>query len=200
MRPRLALIGILVLLLCPGSGWTDSGSDPAVLVQETSERLLKVLRERRAQLQDEPGLIYELVEEIVLPHFDFTRMSRWVLGKYWRTATREQRRRFRQEFRTLLVKSYASSLLEFLDDEFRYQQPRLAKGAKKATVRTEVLRRGATPVRIEYRLFRGKDGWKAYDVLVEGVSLVANYRSSFAQEIRREGLDSLITRLAEHNS
>ena len=90
-------------------------------------------------------------------------------------------------------------MLEFIDDQFRYPPVRMKPGAKRVTVRTDVIRRGAQPVRIEYRLFRGRDGWKAYDVLVEGVSLVANYRSSFAGEIRKSGLDALIARLAEHN-
>ena len=200
MKRYMAGLGMLILLLCSGSALAATNSDPAALVKDTSERMLEVLRERRAQLQDEPELIYGLVEDIVLPHFDFTRMSRWVLGKYWRKATPEQRRRFEKEFRMLLVKTYATSLLEFVDDEFRYPPLRVGKAAKKVTVRTDVLRSGAAPVRIEYRLFRGKKGWKAYDVLVEGVSLVANYRSSFAEEIRQKGLDGLITRLVEHNS
>ncbi len=199
-RSISVLLGILFLLLGAGSGWATSGSDPQALVKETSERMLTVLREQREQLQDNPERIYALVEDIVLPHFDFTRMSRWVLGKYWRKATPEQRRRFENEFRMLLVKTYATSLLEFVDDRFRYPPLRVDKGARKVTVRTDVLRSGAAPVRIEYRLFRSRDGWKAYDVLVEGISLVANYRSSFAEEIRQKGLDGLIARLAEHNS
>ncbi|HFC53662.1 MAG TPA: ABC transporter substrate-binding protein [Gammaproteobacteria bacterium] len=200
MKRGVIYLGLLILLLWAGSGWSAPEDDPVALVKATSEQMLKVLRKRRAQLEDEPELIYELVEQIALPHFDFTRMSRWVLGRYWRKATPEQRRRFEKEFRTLLVKTYATSLLEFVDDEFRYPPQRLDQKSRKVTVRTEVLRGGGAPVRIEYRMFKGKEGWKAYDVLVEGVSLVANYRSSFADEIRQKGLDGLITRLARHNN
>jgi len=196
---RIILFFMLVLLLVPAGAVEERGSDPYSLVKSTSERMLSILREQREQLEKHPERIYELVNEIVIPHFDFTRISRWVLGKYWRQATPEQRRRFENEFRTLLVKTYATSLLEFVDDQFRYPPVRMKPGAKRVTVRTDVIRRGAPPVRIEYRMFRGKQGWKAYDVLVEGVSLVANYRSSFAEEIRKKGLDALITRLAEHN-
>ncbi len=194
--------GLIVLLLLPVTVVADatSSDDPQALVKNTSERMLSVLREQREQLKKNPELIYGLVDDIVIPHFDFTRMSRWVLGKYWRQATPEQRKRFANEFRTLLVKTYATSLLEFIDDEFKYPPLRMKPGAKKVTVRTDVIRSGAAPVRIEYRLFKGKDGWKAYDVLVEGISLVANYRSSFAEEIRQGGLDKLIARLVEHNN
>ncbi len=196
---KRALLFLLVLFLSAGMATEEKSGDPRALVRDTSERLLSVLRAQREQLEKHPERIYDLVNEIVVPHFDFSRISRWVLGKYWRQATPEQRRRFESEFRTLLVKTYATSLLEFIDDQFRYPPVRMKPGAKRVTVRTDVIRRGAQPVRIEYRLFRGRDGWKAYDVLVEGVSLVANYRSSFAGEIRKSGLDALIARLAEHN-
>ncbi len=196
---RALLLFLLALFLSPGMAAEDKSGDPQALVRDTSERMLSVLRAQREQLEKHPERIYDLVNEIVIPHFDFSRISRWVLGKYWRQATPEQRRRFENEFRTLLVKTYATSLLEFIDDQFRYPPVRMKPGAKRVTVRTDVIRQGAQPVRIEYRLFRGRDGWKAYDVLVEGVSLVANYRSSFAEEIRKSGLDALIARLAEHN-
>jgi len=190
---------IFVFLLLPAAAETEDASDPRGLVKNTSERMLSILRKEREQLKKNPELIYGLVNEIVIPHFDFTRISRWVLGKYWRQATSEQRQQFANEFRTLLVKTYATSLLEFVDDEFKYPPLRMKPDAKRVTVRTDVIRSGAAPVRIEYRLFKAKDGWKAYDVLVEGISLVANYRSSFAEEIRQGGLDKLIARLEEHN-
>jgi len=198
---RIPLFLLLICFVLPFGVAADGAieDDPYLLVKETSEKMLSILRERKEELEKHPERIYALVNEIVIPHFDFTRISRWVLGKYWRQATPEQRRRFEEEFRTLLVKTYATSLLEFVDDQFRYPPLRMKPGAKRVTVRTDVIRRGAQPVRIEYRMFRGKEGWKAYDVLVEGVSLVANYRSSFAEEIRKEGLDALIARLAEHN-
>ncbi len=190
----------MLLLSGVAAGVETAATDPHALVKDTSERMLSILRDQREQLEKNPELIYGLVDQVVIPHFDFTRMSRWVLGKYWRQATPEQRERFATEFRTLLVKTYATSLLEFVDDEFKYPPLRMKPDAKRVTVRTDVIRSGAAPVRIEYRLFKGKEGWKAYDVLVEGISLVANYRSSFAEEIRQGGLDKLIARLAEHNN
>ncbi len=204
-RPACLVAGLvmaLMLLFLPAAmaSAAAGGEDPRALVKVTTERLLSIMQEQREQLERDPEQIYGLVNEIVIPHFDFTRMSRWVLGKYWRQATPEQRRRFEKEFRTLLVKSYATSILEFVDDEFRYPPLRMKPGAKRVTVRTDVIRGGAAPVKIEYRLFKTKDGWKAYDVLVEGVSLVTNYRSSFAEEIRQGGLDKLIARLEKHNS
>ncbi len=199
---RFYLWLLMVPVLLPGlsaANLTADRDDPYVLVRDTSQRMLSVLRKQREQLEQKPELIYGLVDDIVIPHFDFMRMSRWVLGRYWRKATPQQRERFANEFRTLLVKTYATSLLEFVDDEFKYPPLRMKRGVKRVTVRTDVIRSGAAPVRIEYRLFRGREGWKAYDVLVEGISLVANYRSSFAEEIKRDGLEHLIARLAEHN-
>ncbi len=200
MKRYLVSLALMLLLSGVAAATTATSNDPHALVKNNSERMLSILREQHKQLKKKPELIYELVNEIVIPNFDFTRMSRWVLGKYWRQATPEQRQRFENEFRMLLVKTYATSLLEFIDDEFKYPPLRMKPGAKRVTVRTDVIRSGAAPVRVEYRLFNGKDGWKAYDVLVEGISLVANYRSSFAEEIRQRGLDKLIARLAEHNN
>ncbi len=200
MRRCILFLGLMLLLWGVAAAAETAATDPHALVKNTSERMLSILRDQRERLKKKPELIYGLVDQVVIPHFDFTRMSRWVLGKYWRQATPEQRERFATEFRTLLVKTYATSLLEFIDDQFKYPPLRMKPDAKRVTVRTDVIRSGAAPVRIEYRLFKGKEGWKAYDVLVEGISLVANYRSSFAEEIRQGGLDKLITRLAEHNN
>jgi len=200
VRRCILFLGLMLLLWGVAAAAETAATDPHALVKNTSERMLSILRDQRERLKKKPELIYGLVDQVVIPHFDFTRMSRWVLGKYWRQATPEQRERFATEFRTLLVKTYATSLLEFIDDQFKYPPLRMKPDAKRVTVRTDVIRSGAAPVRIEYRLFKGKEGWKAYDVLVEGISLVANYRSSFAEEIRQGGLDKLITRLAEHNN
>jgi phospholipid transport system substrate-binding protein len=170
------------------------------LVEETSERMLDALRKNRAVLQKDPRQIYGLVNAIVLPHFDFTVMSRWVLGKYWREATADQRSRFIEEFRTLLVRTYSQALLEYSNETIEFlPMPQLAPNATDVTVRSEFHPKTGAPIPVNYSLHLIKDAWKIYDVTVDGVSLVTNYRSTFAEQIRTDGIESMINNLAERN-
>ncbi|RMD71200.1 MAG: ABC transporter substrate-binding protein, partial [Gammaproteobacteria bacterium] len=122
--------------------------DPLQLVQQTAERMLAEIRAHKAELQQHPERIYDLVEDIVLPHFDFERMSRLVLGRYWRSATPEQRRRFVKEFRMLLVRTYANALLEYSDQKLSYGPVR--GSGDEVTVHTEVAQPGGLPIPIDY--------------------------------------------------
>jgi phospholipid transport system substrate-binding protein len=126
-------------------------------------------------------------------------MSSWVLGKYWRTATPAQRDRFTQEFRTLLVRTYAKSLSEYTDNKITYLPMRGSPQQSEVKVRTEVEQPGGFPIPIDYDLYRKGDDWKVYDVTIDGVSLVTNYRTTFANQIREDGLDKLIATLADRN-
>lgn len=190
------------LLLLALLGWNPALAapvSPLEVVRSTSEQMLDRLRAERSLIEAEPARLYGLVEDIVLPHFDFRRMAQWVLGKYWRRATPEERERFTSEFRTLLVRTYSTALLDYTDQEIHYLPLKLPEGASDATVRTEVVQPGGPPIPIDYRMYWDGSEWKVYDVAINGVSLVANYRSTFAAEIRQRGLDALIARLAERN-
>jgi phospholipid transport system substrate-binding protein len=146
-------------------------------------------------LQQNPDGIYDLVKEIITPHFDFIRISAWALGKHWRTASKEQKLRFITAFRTLLVQTYGVVLLDYTDQELRYLPLRDDPASGDVTVRTEVIQPNGEAVSINYRLYLKNGAWKVYDISVEGVSLVTNFRTSFATEIKQAGLDSLIQRL-----
>ncbi len=172
---------------------------PQTLVQETSEKMLAKLKAEKELLKQEPGRIYELVNEIVIPHFDFEYMSQLVLGKYWRRASADQRHEFTEQFRTLLVRTYAKSLNEYSDQVINFLPFREVSGGGDVTVRTEVDQPGGFPIPIDYRLHQKGGAWKVFDVIIDGVSLVTNYRSSFSKEIRRGGIDTLIAKLAERN-
>ena len=174
-------------------------TDPLNLVRETSDRCLSEILSRKAELTETPGKIYDLVEDIVLPRFDFQRMSRLVLGKFWRRASEQEQQQFVNEFRQLLVRTYGTALLQFSGQEIKYLPMRLAPGATDVTVNTEVKNPGAPPIPIDYSLYLIDDEWKVYDVSIDGVSLVSNYRSSFNAEIRRYTLAGLIQKLAERN-
>ena len=195
MSRRAILVGVWLALIVNLSLAATPEDDPRKLVMTVTDSVLAKLREQRPELAQDPERIFDLIEQDVLPHFDFVRISAWVLGKYWRRATREQKLRFVRAFRTILVRTYGTALLEYTDQKIRYLPLRGDPASGDVTVRTEILNPGRTPTAINYRLHRRNGQWKVYDVTVDGVSLVANYRTAFAAEIRDKGLDALIARL-----
>ncbi|MGE0081339.1 MAG: phospholipid-binding protein MlaC [Thiohalomonadaceae bacterium] len=199
-----ACAGVMLAMAIAVPAWAQEAQGPEAaqaLVKDTSEKVIERLREDRERLKANPDLIYPLVEDLVLPHFDFARMSQWVLGKHWRTADARQRERFTIEFRNLLVRTYAKALLEYTDQEIQYLPLQAEPGADRVVVRTQIVQKGsAYPIPIYYNMYRRKDGsWKVYDISVDGVSLVTNYRSSFASEIRTGSIDQLIAKLESMN-
>lgn len=197
MRRLMAvvLIGLTLML----AGQAQASQAPQALVEETSKLMLAKLKEEAAVIKADPGRIYELVNQIVLPHFDFEYMSQMVLAKYWQRATPEQKKAFTQEFRTLLVRTYATSLNQYTDQKLTFSPFRPDARPDLATVHSEVAQPGGFPIPIDYRLRAEGGQWKVFDVVIDGVSLVTNYRTSFAKEIRDGGLDSLIKTLADRN-
>ncbi len=196
---RVIALGLLLLAL--GGGAIEAAvKPPQDVIQDTSTRMIDALRQNRAKLDRDPGQIYGLVDQIVLPNFDFELMSRWVLGRAWQQATPDQRRRFTEEFRTLLVRTYAKALLEYSGEDIRLlPQPTVGDGSE-VTVKTEVRLKAGRPIQINYSMHLNNDGWKVYDVKVDGVSLVTNYRSTFASQIRANGMDSVIADLQQRNN
>jgi phospholipid transport system substrate-binding protein len=186
------------LLLCAMPLHAASDTTPLELVQDTSSRMLAALHDERDAIKRDRSRLYELVSTIVLPYFDFERMSQWVLGRHWRTATPDQRARFVEQFRNLLVRTYGTALADYADEKIVYLPFAGDTNAPTVTVRTEIEQAGST-IPISYSMYRSSDGWKVYDVAISGVSLVTNYRSSFDNIIRKEGIDSLIRQLAEKN-
>ncbi len=173
--------------------------NPQQLVIDTTNKMFAKLKAEKANLEKSPELIYGMVSEIVLPHFDFITMSKWVLAKNWRTASRAQKIGFIKAFRELMVRTYSVALLEYTDKEIKYKPLRDDVSKGDVTVRTLAQNDKGEPIAINYSLHKKKKGWKVYDVAVEGVSLIANYRTSFATEIKQKGLDALIARLQKHN-
>ncbi len=198
-KPVMALAAMVVLLL--SSPLLKAAVEAQQLVIDTSTRVLERLRQEQQKLKTHPELIYPLVEDLVLPHFDFERMSIWVLGKNWRKADTHQQRQFVDAFRTLLVRTYAKALLEYTDQQINYLPFHAEEGAKRVTVRTEIAQPGGVNIPINYSMFLNQEGaWKVYDISVDGVSLVTNYRTSFASEIRQGGIEMLLERLEEMNA
>ena len=171
---------------------------PQLVIQRTADQLQSSLQkpEYKADFKKATAL----VDKIIYPVVDFDRVSILVLGKHWRTATTAQKERFKQEFRMLLVRTYTTAFTEYSDWKIRYL-PLEDNTDKKALVKTEILQSGGQPVAINYRMVQEGANWKVYDVLIEGISLLQNYRTSFNDEVEQTGsLDQLIAHLAERNA
>lgn len=170
-------------------------STPDALVKSVSEDVLSTIRTTK-----DKRLLREAAEQKVLPHFDFRRMTQLAVGKYWREATPAQQKALEESFRTLLVNTYTTSLnVAAIGKETVEIKPSDAKGGDDVVVRTIVRSPNRQPIAVDYRMSKGADGWKVYDVIVENLSLVTNYRSSFASEIQRSGIDGLVRALETKN-
>ncbi len=178
---------------------TPDGAGPDVVVRQSADGLIRSLRAEGAGIVSDPDRLQVLVEETIMPAMDLDSVGRWVLGKHWRSASAEQRQRFLDEFRVLLMQGYGGTLLEYADATITYLPPRLDAAGETATVRSQVVASGEVPIALDYSLHQTPAGWKVYDITVEGISLVATYRGTFAEEIRSHGLDGLIQRLAQRN-
>ena len=197
MRPYLSLMQMLIFLVFAAPALSDQSS--LELVRHTSTQMQMTLREETMSIKQNPARLHEMVAENVLPHFDLERMGRWTLGKYWRNANLQQREEFIKEFRTLIIRSYSSTLVDYADAEVDYLPFRMKDGDSRVKVYTKLSRQNDSPVKITYSLHSTTGGWKVYDVSIEGISLVANYRSTFMNKVKQEGLDQLIYLLADKN-
>ena len=184
------------LLCAPG---ISAGADPQDIVRQASEQVLTALEREGVELSGNPQRLYTLVDAVLLQHMDFNRMARWVLGKHWRTATPAQQARFVEEFRRLLVRTYATALAGYSGQRIEFLPQRDGAKADEAVVRAEIHQLGGPSIPVQFSLYRSGTEWKAYDVTIDGISLVANYRATFGAEVRSGGVEKLITTLAARN-
>jgi phospholipid transport system substrate-binding protein len=177
----------------------QSSKAPDVLIKEVSTDVLDSVRADKSIKQGDVQKIIALVDQKVMPHVDFQRMTSASVGRYWREATPEQQKQLQDQFKILLVRTYSGALAQVQDQTVELKPMRTNPDDKEVVVRTEVKGRG-DPIQLDYRLEQTPNGWKIYDVNVLGVWLVQSYRSSFAQEIGANGVDGLIKKLIERNS
>lgn len=191
---------VWVLALVGFSTMAAAEVAPDVLVKKTAEEVLEIVRNDKDIQNGDQKKIFDLAETKILPNFDFERVCRLVLGRNWANATDEQKAQFQKEFRSLLLRTYSSALSKYRNQTIEYLPFRLQPEATRATVKTRILQPGGQPIGLDYALEKGPSGWKVFDIVVEDVSLVTNYRSQFSNEIRQVGgMDGLIQRLAEKN-
>jgi phospholipid transport system substrate-binding protein len=191
---------MLVVVLGLGPLTVRAATDPAVpepqqVMVDVSKRLFAALDEHRAAIRQDPQAVLPLVDEIVLPHFDVDYATQLILAQHWRAATADQRLHFVDAFYHALLRTYGGALADATADRLRILPFRGDPDAPQVTVRTEVIRANGATVPVEYRLHRTVGGWKAFDVVIEGISYVRNYRSDLDAEISAKGLDAVIRRI-----
>jgi phospholipid transport system substrate-binding protein len=173
---------------------------PDALVKDVTEEVLAALRSDPSIKSGDAAKTAELVETKVLPHFNFSRMTALAMGKEWRATTPEQKKQLTDEFRTLLVRTYSNALTSYKNQTIDYRPFKMAPADTDVTVRTQINQPGGRPIPLDYALEKQDSGWKVYDVMVAGVSLVTNYRETFAAEIRAGGVDGLVKSLRAKNA
>jgi phospholipid transport system substrate-binding protein len=199
---RYTLFGFFAVLmaLIPINRVLAADLSPPQQAIETASSKLQEKMQDKSFIKDF-AKVAQFVNETILPHTDFNKISALVLGKLWKTATPDERERFKQEFQTLLVRTYSRAFVEFKDWSIRYLPLEMENGATKVIVKTEVLQPGLQPVAVNYRMLLNQGEWKAYDIMIEGVSLVTNYRTTFTNEVQAKGsLNAVIDGLAKRNS
>ena len=194
-----AWIASFALLFAAGTAIAaDATKAPDQLIKEVSTDVLDTIKADKTIQAGDVGKIITLVDTKVMPYVNFQRMTASAVGRYWRQATPEQQKRLQDEFKILMVRTYSGALSQVKDQTVQLKPMRSNPDDKDVVVKTEVRGKG-DPIQLDYRLEKKDDGWKIYDVNVLGVWLVQNYTSSFAQEIGANGIDGLISKLAERN-
>lgn len=198
MRQAILATGVLSLIAL--SSPVSAQAAPDKVVRENTDRIISLIKTHRETYTKDSKKLYAMVNDIVMKHFDFRKMSQLVLALNWRQANEDQRARFTNEFRDLLIRTYSTVLLKYNNEEIVYLPYKPVPDEKTTSVRVEVkLGGGASPVPIQYDFYRTDSNWKVYDVVVDGVSLVTNYRVVYAEQVKNDGLDKLIANLAKGN-
>jgi phospholipid transport system substrate-binding protein len=170
-------------------------SGPSQLIEGSANMLLSGIDAHRAEFRKDPTGLYALVESTLLPHFDTPYAAQLVLGQHWRTATAEQRKRFVDAFYNSLLYTYGDAMVDFTANRLKVFPTKADAAAEKATVRTEITRSNGTKVAVNYSLRKVNGTWKAWDVVIDGISYVKSYREDYGAEVQQKGLDSVIQRL-----
>jgi phospholipid transport system substrate-binding protein len=173
---------------------------PDVLARTTSQEVVAILKQDKELQSGDLNKVYQLVEAKVLPNFDFNRMTQLALGKHWPRATAKQKQALVTEFRNLLVRTYSSSLTAYTNQTVEFKPLTMKPDDTDVTVHSEIRQPGGQPIPIDYSMYKTAFGWKVYDVAIDSVSLVTNYRASFSSTIRQSGIDGLIKTMAAQSA
>lgn len=196
--PLLQALALLMMLVLVPVRAAEI-AEPESIVRETTDQVLENIRNHLEEYKKNPAKLYSMVDKLVLPHFDFERMTALALGRYKRKVKGDQKERLVKAFRDLLVRTYSKALLEYNGQKVAFLPMRGSVEQGDVTVRTEIDQPGGFPIPINYSLYLKDGQWKVYDVVIDNISMVTNYRSSFAREIKSNGVESLIKTLQTRN-
>ena len=200
MMARILAFSALAFFSGPGQPlFAQSIVAPDALAKGVTDEVIAILRADRDAYTGNPAKVIELIESKVLPHFNFVRMTQLAVGKNWRQASAQQRDVLTGHFRTLLVRTYATAFTAYRDQTILYRPLRTRPEDNDVVVRSQIVQQNGPPVAVDYNMEKTANGWKVYDVVIEGVSLVQNYRSTFNSEVQRGGIDGLIRALEAKN-
>ncbi len=198
MRRKLFYFVILLLPALTVTSATEDIDKPEDVILTTVDSVIARITAEREMLDAQPETVYDLINDLIVPVFDFKNMSRWILGKHWKEASEEQRNTFTNEFQALLVRTYAKAVLGFTNEQVNYVETLTGSKPNIVMVKTEIESdNGVTPV--NYTMHISDGSWKVINVAFEGISLVETYRKSFASEIRNNGLATLLQKLVDKN-
>ncbi len=198
MRRKLCFLAIFLVPALTLTSPAQAIDKPEDVILGTVDSVIARINAERERLDAQPETVYDLINDLIIPVFDFNNMSRWILGKYWKQATEEQRAVFTSEFKALLVRTYAKAVLGFTNERVNYLETLTGSKPNIVMVKTEIVSDGGvTPV--NYTMHISDGSWKVVNVAFEGISLVETYRKSFASEIRNNGLETLLQKLVDKN-
>jgi len=193
---RRFLLAFMALAASLGAAAQEA---PDALVKRTADEILAIVRQDKDLAAGNQQKVVQLAEQKVLPYFDFERMTRLAVGRSWQQATPEQGKALTDAFRTMLVRTYSSSLRQYRDQTIEVKPLKMAPGDTDVTVRTAVIQQGGPQIPVDYAMEKKDNGWKVYDITVDGASLVTTYRGSFNDQIQKGGIDGLIKTLQDRN-
>lgn len=193
------LLGYVLCLVCTVGVAQAEMLAPDALIRVTVDDVVAVIKADKDIQAGSQEKTLALVEEKVLPHFDFERMTQLAVGKHWRKATPEQRQALVREFRNKLVRTYTKVFSVYRDQIIEVKPLKMAPEADEVTVLTTITKPGTPPVQVNYEMKKKAGGWKAFDIYIEGVSMIMNYRGTFAAQIQEGGIDGLIKSLSDNN-
>lgn len=195
---KKVIVALLGLFMC-AMAWAISS--PIEVLQNTSNQLISELQRNQATLKTKPQIVYDIVDQILLPHVDIESMSSKALGRAWSNATRGQQQAFEDQFVTLLVRTYSSALAQYTNERVIFLPLREDfNNQSYVEVKSRIIRESGPQINLNYRMLRVQGQWKLYDFSVDGVSIIESFRSQFVEELRQSGIDGLINKLAQHNN
>ena len=198
MSRLMKMVAWLALVVALPAFTQDLG--PEELVKKVTQEVMDVIKSDKQLAAGDRQRAIKLAEEKVLPHVDFEEATRLAVGRAWTQATPEQKKKLVGEFRNMLVRTYSNAIQPYEDQQMKVLPVRMKPGDTEATVRNQFIRSGGKPVPIDYSMRKTDKGWKIYDIVVEGVSLVLTYRSEFDAVVKQDGIDGLIKRLSQKNT